>query len=42
MYLEPERVCFASISRDESGKFAQTVMEYVEELKKMGRNPLRI
>ncbi len=42
MYLEPERVRFISISRDESEKFAQTIMEYVEELKKMGRNPLRI
>lgn len=42
MYLEPERVRFLSISRDESEKFAQAIMEYVEELKKMGRNPLRI
>lgn len=42
MYLEPERVRFVSISRDESEKLAQTIMEYVEELKKMGRNPLRI
>ena len=38
MYLEPERIRFLSISRDESEKFAQAIMEYVEELKKMGRN----
>ncbi len=42
MYLEPERVRFISISRDESEKFADTVNEYVRELKMMGRNPLRI
>lgn len=42
MYIEPERVRFASISRDEPEKFAEAVKEYVEELKKLGRNPLRI
>lgn len=42
MYLEPERVRFVSISRDEPEKFADTVNEYVKELKIMGRNPLRI
>ncbi|MDI6729541.1 MAG: hydrogenase iron-sulfur subunit, partial [Thermodesulfovibrionales bacterium] len=42
MYLEPERVRFISISRDESEKFAETVKEYLMELKGMGRNPLRI
>lgn len=42
MYLEPERVRFVNISRDESEKFAKTVEEYVKELKTMGRNPLRI
>ena len=42
MYLEPERVRFISISRDESERFTEIVKEYVEELKKMGRNPLRI
>jgi heterodisulfide reductase subunit A-like polyferredoxin/coenzyme F420-reducing hydrogenase delta subunit len=42
MYIEPERVRFASISRDEPEKFAETIKEYVEELKKLGKNPLRI
>src|SRR3990172_994299 len=42
MYIEPERVRFVNISRDETEKFADTVKAYVEELKKMGRNPLRI
>jgi heterodisulfide reductase subunit A-like polyferredoxin/coenzyme F420-reducing hydrogenase delta subunit len=42
MYLEPERVRFVSISRDETEKFAEAVKDYVQELKKMGRNPLRI
>lgn len=42
MYLEPERVRFASISRDDAEKFAATVKEYVEELKQLGKNPLRI
>ncbi|HAK88666.1 MAG: hypothetical protein A2077_01670 [Nitrospirae bacterium GWC2_46_6] len=42
MYLEPERVRFVSINRDESEKFAETIEGYVKELKEMGRNPLRI
>ena len=42
MYLEPERVRFASISRDDPGKFAATVKEYAEELRQLGKNPLRI
>jgi len=42
MYIEPERVRFVNISRDETEKFAETVKEYVAELKKLGRNPLRI
>ncbi len=42
MYIEPERVRFASISRDEPEKFAEAVREYVEDLRKLGRNPLRI
>jgi heterodisulfide reductase subunit A-like polyferredoxin/coenzyme F420-reducing hydrogenase delta subunit len=42
MYLEPERVRFISISRDEPEKFSRAVTEYVAELKKLGRNPLRI
>ncbi len=42
MYLEPERVRFISISRDEPEKFSETVRKYVEELKKLGKNPLRI
>lgn len=42
MYLEPERVRFMSISRDEPEKFVCALEEYVKELKGMGRNPLRI
>jgi coenzyme F420-reducing hydrogenase delta subunit len=42
MYIEPERVRFMSISRDETEKFADAVHEYVQELKKLGKNPLRI
>lgn len=42
MYLEPERVRFVSISRDEPEKFARTVEKYIEELRAMGRNPLRL
>ena len=42
MYLEPERVCFAAVSRDEPEKFAQTITDYTEELRRMGRNPLRL
>ena len=42
MYLEPERVRFISIGRDDPEKFADSIEEYVEELKKMGRNPLRL
>ncbi len=42
MYIEPERVRFVSISRDEPEKFSEAVKEYVEELRKLGRNPLRI
>lgn len=42
MYLEPERVRFASISRDDPEKFAATVKEYAKELKQLGKNPLRI
>ena len=42
MYLEPERARFISIGRDDPEKFADSIEEYVEELKKMGRNPLRL
>jgi len=42
MYLEPERVRFASISRDDPEKFAATVKAYADELKQLGKNPLRI
>lgn len=42
MYLEPERVRFVDISRDESEKFISTVKNFVKELRIMGKNPLRI
>ncbi len=42
MYIEPERVRFISISRDETEKFVDAVNEYVQVLKKLGRNQMRI
>jgi len=42
MYMEPERVRFAAVGRDEPEKLAQTITDYVRELRGMGRNPLRL
>jgi F420-non-reducing hydrogenase iron-sulfur subunit len=41
MGVEPNRVRFEFISASEGQKFAQVVTDFVEELKKMGPNPLR-
>lgn len=42
MHIEPERVRFVSITRDEAEKFSEAVQEYVAVLRKLGKNPLRI
>ena len=39
--LESERVWVRWIGADEGRKFAQTVTEMTEELKKMGPNPMQ-
>ena len=41
MAVEPERVRFEYISASEGAKFASVVTEFVDELKKMGPNPLK-
>ena len=40
MAIDPKRVRFEYISASEGQKFAQVVTEFVDELKKMGPNPL--
>jgi len=40
--LEPERVKFVYVSASEGRRFAEVVKEFVEELKKLGPNPLRV
>ena len=40
--LEPERVKFAYVSASEGRRFAEVVKEFVEELKKLGPNPLKV
>jgi len=39
--VEPERVRFEYISASEGHKFASVVIDFVDELKKMGANPLK-
>jgi F420-non-reducing hydrogenase iron-sulfur subunit len=41
MAIEPNRVRFEYISASEGAKFAQVATEFVDELKKMGPNPLK-
>jgi F420-non-reducing hydrogenase iron-sulfur subunit len=41
MAVDPGRVRFEYISASEGGKFASVVTEFVDELKKMGPNPLK-
>jgi len=40
MGVEPNRVRFEYISASEGQKFAQVVTDFVDELKKMGPNPI--
>ncbi|MCD6410995.1 MAG: hydrogenase iron-sulfur subunit [Thermoplasmata archaeon] len=40
--LEPERVKFVYVSASEGRRFAEVVKEFVEELKKLGPNPLKV
>ncbi|KAA0006312.1 MAG: hydrogenase iron-sulfur subunit [Thermoplasmata archaeon] len=42
MGIEPERVRFEYISASEGVKFAQVVTDFVDELKKLGPNPLKV
>jgi len=39
--VEPERVRFEYVSASEGQKFASVVTDFVDELKKMGANPLK-
>jgi F420-non-reducing hydrogenase iron-sulfur subunit len=41
MAIDPKRVRFEYISASEGNKFASVVTEFVDELKKMGPNPLK-
>ena len=41
MAIDPKRVRFEYISASEGAKFASVVTEFVDELKKMGPNPLK-
>jgi F420-non-reducing hydrogenase iron-sulfur subunit len=41
MAVDPKRVRFEYVSASEGQKFAMIVTEFVDELKKMGPNPLR-
>ena len=40
--LEQERVKFVYVSASEGRRFAEVVKEFVEELKKLGPNPLKV
>ncbi len=40
MAIDPKRVRFEYVSASEGQKFAQVVTDFVDELKKMGPNPL--
>jgi len=42
MGVEPERVRFEYISASEGQKFASVVTDFVDEIKKIGPNPLKI
>ena len=42
MGIEPERVRFEYISASEGVKFARVVTDFVDELKKLGPNPLKV
>ncbi len=40
--IEPERVRFEYISASEGQKFAETVKDFVTQLKKIGPNPIKV
>jgi F420-non-reducing hydrogenase iron-sulfur subunit len=42
MAIDPNRVKFEYVSASEGAKFAAIVTEFVDELKKMGPNPLKV
>jgi len=42
MGVEPERVRFEYISASEGQKFAEVVTDFVETLKKLGPNPIKV
>jgi len=42
MRLEPQRVRWASIGINQSGRFSELVGEYAAQLKALGPNPFRI
>jgi F420-non-reducing hydrogenase iron-sulfur subunit len=42
MGIEPERVRFEYISASEGQKFAQVVTDFVDQLKKLGPNPIKV
>ena len=41
MAVDPKRVRFEYVSASEGQKFANVVTEFVDELKKIGPNPLK-
>ena len=41
MGIEPERVRFEYVSASEGQKFASVVTEFVDDLKKLGPNPIK-
>ncbi|UCF49052.1 MAG: hydrogenase iron-sulfur subunit, partial [Thermoplasmatales archaeon] len=41
MAVDPDRVRFEYVSASEGAKFASIVIDFVDELKKMGPNPLK-
>ena len=40
--IEPERVRFEYISASEGQKFAETITDFVGQLKKIGPNPIKV
>lgn len=40
--MDPERVRLTFISASEGAQFAQTVKEFVEEIRALGPNPLKV
>jgi F420-non-reducing hydrogenase iron-sulfur subunit len=42
MGVEPERIRFEYISASEGQKFAETITDFVNQLKKIGPNPIKV